>query len=135
MLERVGAEITGHLPHRRVPDFLAQAETGLAPYTPDAPPYFSPLKVLEYLAAGLAVVVGDIAGIADIVGVDEAVVIPRGDPEALAEAVSRLARDPLERKRLGRAGRAYVLSQHTWEQRAERVLAAAEELAAVRAYS
>jgi glycosyltransferase involved in cell wall biosynthesis len=131
MLERVGAEITGLLPHSRVPSLLARADIGLAPYAADAPVYFSPLKVFEYLAAGLATVVGDIEGIAGIVGTSEAAVIPRGDPVALAHAVSLLAGDGQQRERLGRAGRARVLSQHTWKQRAERVLAAAAELEGV----
>jgi glycosyltransferase involved in cell wall biosynthesis len=131
LLERVGAEVTGPVPHARVPDLLAKAEIGLAPYAVDAPTYFSPLKVFEYLAAGLATVIGDIDGIAGVVGAGEAVIIPRGDSVALAHAVARLANDPRERERLGRAGRAYVRSQHTWEQRAERVLAAAAELARV----
>ena len=135
LLERVGAEITGHLPHGRVPALLARADIALAPYAVDAPTYFSPLKVFEYLAAGLATVVGDIDGIAGVVGAGQVVVIPRGDSVALAHAVARLAKDPQERERLGRAGRAYVCSQHTWEQRAERVLAAAAELAAVGALS
>ncbi len=128
VLESVGAEITGLLPHSLVPSLLAQADIGLAPYAVDSPAYFSPLKVFEYLAAGLATVVGDIDGIAGVVGAGEAVVIPRGDSMALAHAVARLANDGQERERLGRAGRARVLSQHTWERRAERVLAAAVEL-------
>jgi glycosyltransferase involved in cell wall biosynthesis len=135
VLQSVGAEITGALPHERVPSLLAQAHIGLAPYAVDAPDYFSPLKVFEYLAAGLATVVGDIDGLAGVVREGEAVVIPRGDAVALAHAVARLANDPQERARLGQVGRAYVLSQHTWEQRAERVLAGAAGLAAVGALS
>jgi glycosyltransferase involved in cell wall biosynthesis len=127
-LEAAGAEITGPLPHDLVPPLLARAEIGLAPYARDAPTYFSPLKVFEYLAAGLATVVGDIDGLAGVLARDEAVVIPRGDSAALAHVVARLSTDRPERERLGQAGRARVLSEHTWEQRAERVLAAAAEL-------
>jgi alpha-maltose-1-phosphate synthase len=128
VLASAGGELVGTVQHAEVPELLSRCAVGLAPYSWDAPSYFSPLKVFEYLAAGLAVVAGDVAGVADVVGADSAIVIPRGDAPALARAVAELADDAERREALGRAGRALVASRHTWQLRAERLLALVAEL-------
>ena len=131
VLRRMGADLAGHVPHDGVPAVLAGCDIGLAPYAPDGPRYFSPLKLFEYLAAGLAAVVADLPGVTDVVGPADAVVIPQGDAAALAAAVAELADDAERRERLGRAGRALVAREHTWELRATRILGLVDELAAV----
>lgn len=127
-LERAGAEVAGAVPHSHVPRLLVGASMGLAPYAADAPDYFSPLKLFEYLAAGLAVVVGSIPGVREVVGPEQAALVPPGDPEALATAVSELARDEARRVRLGAAGRELVVARHTWDVRARRIVDALSEL-------
>jgi glycosyltransferase involved in cell wall biosynthesis len=122
-LEAVGAKVIGAVPHREVPALLASASIGLAPYAADAPGYFSPLKLFEYLAAGLAVVAGAIEGVREVVGHEHVVLASPGDPVALAEAVRTLAADEPMRARLGSAGRELVAAHHTWERRARRILA------------
>jgi glycosyltransferase involved in cell wall biosynthesis len=126
-LAAVGAELTGPVDHALVPATLCAADIGLAPYAAGAPAYFSPLKLFEYMAAGLAVVAGDLPGVRDAVGEDGAVLVPPGDTAALSAAVRALTGDRELRLALGRAARARVLSEHTWPQRARRVLAAASE--------
>jgi alpha-maltose-1-phosphate synthase len=129
LLEAAGAHVTGPLAHREVPAVLALAHIGLAPYAADAPPYFSPLKLFEYLAAGLAVVAAAIPGVTELVDERTAVLVPPGDPEALAAAVAGLAADGRRRVRLGQSGRA-LAEQHTWGHSARRILAAAGAMAA-----
>jgi glycosyltransferase involved in cell wall biosynthesis len=124
LLEQAGAHVTGALPHDRVPAALRAADIGIAPYSADAPPYFSPLKLFEYLAAGLAVVAAAIPGVTEVVDERTAVLVPPGDPEALAAAVASLAADERRRERLGRAARA-LAEEHTWQCRARRALDAA----------
>jgi glycosyltransferase involved in cell wall biosynthesis len=121
-LQGTGARTCGAVDHACVPALLGCADIGLAPYGAKAPRYFSPLKLFEYLAAGLATIVADIPATAAIVDADSAVVIPRGDPAALAGAVRALAADPERRRRLGENGRALVTAQHTWRHRARRIL-------------
>jgi glycosyltransferase involved in cell wall biosynthesis len=132
LLAGLGATVTGHVPAARVPELLAGADIGLAPYSAGAPSYFSPLKVFEYLAAGLATIVADLPAVTAVVDPDTALVIPAGDAEALAEAVAALAADSSERKRLGENGRALVEAEHTWGHRARQILGAAVELSETR---
>jgi glycosyltransferase involved in cell wall biosynthesis len=132
LLDGLEARVMGHVPPARVPSVLAGADIGLAPYSADAPSYFSPLKVFEYLAAGLATVVADLPAVTAVVDRDTAVVIPPGNAEALAEAVTSLAANSAERKRLGENGRALVAEQHTWRHRARRLVEAAAEVAEAR---
>ncbi len=127
VLEASGAEMMGAVAHADVAALLADADIGLAPYAPDAPAYFSPLKLFEYLAAGLAVVAADIPGVSDIVGRDGALLMAPGDADALAAAVAALASDPGERARLGQKARS-LAELHTWERRAQRILGAVHEL-------
>jgi len=124
LLQGVGAEITGALPHDAVPAQLARGGIGLAPYVADGPSWFSPLKLFEYLAAGLAVVAADLPGVVDVVGEhdDVALLVPQGSSDALAVAVSALVADDHRRAALGRAGRALVAEAHTWDHRAAAVL-------------
>ncbi len=68
------------------------------------------LVVQEAMRAGVPVVATSVGGIPGLVG-DAAMIVPPGDADALAEAVSRLARDPDARSRLAVAGRARA---ETW---------------------
>jgi glycosyltransferase involved in cell wall biosynthesis len=121
LIAGVGARMTGPLPHAEVPAVLAGADIGIAPYAADAPPYFSPLKLFEYLAAGLAVVAAAIPGVTELVDERTAVLVSPGNQDALAGAVAALATDRRRLARLGRAGRA-LAEQHTWAHRAHEVL-------------
>jgi glycosyltransferase involved in cell wall biosynthesis len=132
LLERSGAELLGPIPHGQMPDVLAAADIGLAPYAEDAPDYFSPLKLFEYMAAGLAVVAGDLPATRELLSDDSGVLVPRGDPDALAGAVASLAADPAWRTRLGRNARACIAAGHTWRQRARLVIGHAGQPAPTR---
>jgi glycosyltransferase involved in cell wall biosynthesis len=122
LLQEVGAELLGPIPHEQVAAVLTEANIGLVPYAADAPEYFSPLKLFEYMAAGLAVVAGDLPAVREVVSAETGVLVPRGSPEALAAAVAELTVDRPRRERLGRAARACVAAEHTWQRRAQRVI-------------
>jgi glycosyltransferase involved in cell wall biosynthesis len=82
-----------------------------------------PLKVFQYLAAGRAIVAGDLPDTAELL-VDDAncVRIAPDDIGGLVAAVRGLVADPLRRERL--AGAARTLSRGlTWDARAARILA------------
>jgi len=77
------------------------------------------LAVLEALAAGLPAVVSDLEVFRGFLGDGaSALLAPSGDPDALAEALVRVARDPALAERL-RAGGREVAARHTWARVAE----------------
>jgi glycosyltransferase involved in cell wall biosynthesis len=120
---RDDADLIGAVAPEEVPGLLASMDVAVAPY-PDLPHfYFSPLKVYEYMAAGLPVVasrVGQLAGLIRPGG--NGLLCPPGDAAALAEALALLRQRPVLRRRLGEAARADVLREHTWDAVARRVL-------------
>lgn len=91
-------------------------------YAPDEDFYFSPLKLLEAMAAGVPVVVPRLGDLPDWVkdGV-EGVLVEPGDRNALTAALVDLAADAGRRTRMGHAARARA-SAHSWESFARRVL-------------
>jgi glycosyltransferase involved in cell wall biosynthesis len=87
------------------------------------PFHYSPLKLAEYLAAGLPVVAPAVGQVARRLtdGVD-AVVVPPHDVAALGASLRRLRDDPEERARLGKAARAAAEAEWSWDNQIRRVL-------------
>jgi glycosyltransferase involved in cell wall biosynthesis len=118
-----GVTFTGATLPDDVPAWMARMDVGLAPY-PGLPQfYFSPLKVVEYMAAGLPVVASRVGCLPDLVehGVT-GLLCPPDDPPALAGALLALLHDPEFCCRLGEAGRDKALKHHTWESVVRRIL-------------
>jgi glycosyltransferase-like protein len=77
------------------------------------------LAVLEALAAGLPAVVSDLDVFRGFLGDGSSALLARaGDPDALADALVRVAREPALADRLREGGRA-VVARHTWARVAE----------------
>jgi len=124
----VGHRITwlGALAHERVPEMLAACDLALAPY-PELPTFgFSPLKLYEYLAAGVPVIASDIGQVRIALEAGRwGRLVPPGDASALAAAVtSELTCIAAARVR-AEAAREYAMSRHGWTERATRILRAA----------
>ena len=69
------------------------------------------VAVLEAMASGLPIVASDAEGVIDALPraeEDGGIVVPRGDPEALAAALKRLLDDPVLAERLGRTAKRRV---------------------------
>lgn len=113
---------TGALPPAAVPAALAQMDVTVAPYPPGEA-YFSPLKVFEYMAAGTAVVASAIGQLPAVIDDGRTgLLVPPGDPAALAQALIRLRDDSALREALGAQARRAVCEHHTWEQAVQRIL-------------
>ena len=69
-----------------------------------------PNSLLEAMASGLAVVASDVAGIPEVVADGSGLLVPPGDPVALASALARLADDSALRGRLGARAREHVVA-------------------------
>jgi colanic acid biosynthesis glycosyl transferase WcaI len=106
-------------PKERFNQLLNLADIHLLPQRVGAADLVMPSKLGGMLASGRPVVAAAAAGtqVADEV-VGRGIVVPPEDAAAMAAAVSRLARDPVERARLGAAARAYAVE--AWDR--ERIL-------------
>ena len=110
---RVKIVITGAIAPHLVPDYLSVIDVAVAPYTPMEPFYFSPLKVAEAMAGGLAVVASDFESVRDLLGSTGQTVAP-GNSSALAKAVADLLDDPEKRSQLGRKARERAVELLDW---------------------
>ena len=113
----------GALPYRNVPGLVARGLAALSPQVDTrgrAMTGLMPLKVFETMACGRPVIVSDYPGMAGLVRDEECgLVVPPGDPAALAAAVRALASDDDAANDMGRRGRAAIEQRHSWTQRAE----------------
>lgn len=72
------------------------------------------LPAAEAMACGAPVVVTDGGALPEVVG-DAAIIVRKGDPDALATALDQLLRDPARRDALGAAGLARAAEALTWD--------------------
>lgn len=107
-----------------VPALLATLDVGVAPYpAASGEHYFSPLKVYEYLAAGLPVVASRIGQIPQIVTHGRTGLLTEpGDAADLARALAALRDHPRRRARMGRVARADAVEHHDWHRVLDRIL-------------
>jgi glycosyltransferase involved in cell wall biosynthesis len=111
---------TGAIPLEQVPPWIRAMDIAVAPYPPLERFYFSPLKILDAMACGTAIVASDIGQVPELLRDGETgILVPPGDPVALAAALARLADDAPLRKRLGRAAFQEAREHHAWTARAE----------------
>lgn len=114
----------GHVPHAHALDLLEDWDIGVAPFKRVEGFWFSPLKLYEYMAAGLCPVVSDVGDLPDLVAGGEAgVVVPPEDASALAAALLELDADRGRVWELGQRARELALAGPTWEDTARRVVA------------
>ena len=124
---------TGAVPAAAVPEHLAALDVACAPYLPAKGFYFSPLKVVEAMAAALPVVASRFAPIEAMLGGTGLLVSP-GDPGALATGIASLLDDRGLAARLGGAARLRAATSHSWDGVARRTLDAAGLAGAKRAW-
>lgn len=110
--------LTGSVPNRQVPLWLAAADVVVAPY--GRLPYtlwFSPLKLYEYMAAGKAIVASGGGQISEVIRPGHNGLLFEADNVTqLAEMIGDLLSDPAGRDQLGRNARQQAIAQHSWQQ-------------------
>jgi glycosyltransferase involved in cell wall biosynthesis len=119
----------GQLPHNQMPAFLAAVDVALAPYPAALDFSFSPLKVYEYLAAGVPTVASDIGQLQSLLAeLPGATLVPPGDPVAIATAVHAILANHSMWQAAAAGTRRTVLRDHSWECRARQICNAMEQL-------
>jgi colanic acid/amylovoran biosynthesis glycosyltransferase len=116
---------TGQRRRVEVLEHLAVTDVLVAPSVPTAEGKREglPVVLIEALAAGVPAVASDLSGIPEIVETDvTGILVPPGDPTAIADALERLARDPGLRARLGAGGRARVAAEFDLDSNARRLI-------------
>jgi glycosyltransferase involved in cell wall biosynthesis len=113
--------LLGPRAYGELPAVLRAADAGLIPYARNAlTESIFPMKVYEYLAAGLPVVATALPALADVPAVATA-----GDAEGIAQLLDEaLADDGPER----RTERSRAAASHSWERRLEEIAAAIDAL-------
>jgi glycosyltransferase involved in cell wall biosynthesis len=115
---------TGEIPHAEVPGHLAAMDFTVAPYLPRDDFYFSPLKVVESLAAGRAVVAPRIGQIESLIRHGETgLLYPPGNLATCTALLTVMLEDESLRTRMGARASALACRDCDWTQLADRVLA------------
>lgn len=111
-------ELTGPVQWNEVPRFLAEADVFVLPSRRDPNGNVDglPTVLLEAMSCGTAVVASDIGGVALAVqNGHNGLLIPPGDPVALAAALRAMLDDPNRRSALGAAARRTVEDRLNWD--------------------
>lgn len=117
---------TGAVAPMEVPRHLRAMDVAVAPYPALDECYFSPLKVFEYLAAGVPVVASRIGQLERLLSDGETCLFTApGSVRGLADALARARNDVALRRSLARSGLALVQRSHTWRSVASTILDAA----------
>ena len=86
-------------------------------------------KLFDYFLSSRPIVSASCAAHDPVQAADAGIVVPAGDPRALADAIQRLLQLPYEeRQRLGANGRAYLEAHHSYPLLAERLAAELDDL-------
>ncbi len=107
----------GRVPHETVPDHYALVDLLVYPRLSNRlTELTTPLKPLEAMAFGKAVLGSDVGGIDELIGPagDGAASFPAGDRDALTRAIRALIDAPEQRARMATLAREYVLRERTW---------------------
>jgi alpha-maltose-1-phosphate synthase len=120
-----GVRWLGRLPHERVSELYLQARVFVLPSLFDPFPHV----LREALGVGLPCVSTATGGTREILAEGEdSVVVPPGDPDVLADALSSLLGDAERAERMGRTGHERIRAEATWARVADVI---APELEAV----
>jgi glycosyltransferase involved in cell wall biosynthesis/Ser/Thr protein kinase RdoA (MazF antagonist) len=120
--EVAASELTSHVhfagSRRDVDALLAASDSFVLPSLWEG----LPVALVEAMASGLPVVATDVSGTRDVM-IDGATgwLVPPGDADALARAITEMLADPERAATMGRAGRRRVASRFTAAQQAERL--------------
>jgi glycosyltransferase involved in cell wall biosynthesis len=120
----------GRVAHDRVPELMARVKAGVIPLKP-IPAYVDafPVKLFEYMAAGLPVVAIDVPRWRAVLEThDCGVCVPYGSPRLLGEAIAQLLDDDAAARAMGERARRAAERHYSWETQAAALVGLYAEL-------
>jgi glycosyltransferase involved in cell wall biosynthesis len=121
---------TGAIPHDEIRRYYAVLDAFVVPRRDErAARSVTPLKPFEAMAMARPLVVSDLPALTEIAAPDQrGLAFPPGDATGLAAALERLIDDAAMARRLGEAGRAWVVTERTWAANGQRLRAIYDEV-------
>ncbi len=123
---RIGVDVLGTVPFPEVRGHLLRARVGWLPLDPSVPNARRawPIKLVEYMAAGLPIVASDLPVPARVIGEYRCgIVVPGLDARAHAEALAYLLEHQEEAAEMGRRGFEAARMRFSWEKEAQKLQA------------
>ncbi len=114
----------GQVSPGRVKEHLAESAVAVLPLTQDviSAHFTSPLKLFEYMAAGVPIVASDLPSTREILAHEvNAILVEPDNPESLAGGIQRVLTDRKMAQRLSKKAYEDVFS-YSWDKRAERLI-------------
>ena len=112
-------KLAGWQTHSEVPKFLATFDIAIFPFTNA---YCSPLKLFEYLGAGVPTIGPDTPAVREVFENGVHLKLVKQDGSDFLSTLLDLKNNPQLRTELGHNGQRLVLNQYTWKKNAERVV-------------
>lgn len=130
--------VLGHIAHARVPLVQAAGDLLLMPYEDrievsgggDSADFASPMKAIEYLAAGRPILASDLPVLHEVLDEDCARLLPPTDLERWRSAIDELRQNPERRRELAAEAQSRA-GQYAWTRRAQRAVEGLAPAAAV----
>lgn len=114
-------DVTGPVAPQTAARLIRTCAISVAPYPPQEPFYFCPLKVIDSMAAGVPVVASALGDIPELVG-DGGVVVPADSQTEFATAVAGLLQQPKRRAALAQRARQRADRRFSWSAIAQQIL-------------
>lgn len=116
-------EFSGAVQPENVPEWLGQMDIAVAPYPNMEHFYFSPLKIYEYMAAGIPVIATRVGHLESVVAHNQnGMLVEAENPAMMADCIAALIKEPAELVRLGRCARETAEREHSWLAAVDRIL-------------
>jgi len=126
-------DFLGWVDYRQVPDLLATVDAGMVCVLPL--PHFLvglPLKLFEYMAAGLPVIASNFPLWREIIeSAGCGICVDPQNPMEIAAAIRYLCDHPEERRAMGERGRRAVRERFNWEEEGKKLISVYQELLGV----
>ena len=113
--------LVGRISHRDIPEYVSLFDVAVMPHSND---YGSPMKILEYMAMGKAVIAPRLGPLEDIIkdGINGLLFEPK-DNEDFQKKLVQVLSDERFQKSLGFAARQAIIDKFNWDSNASKIIA------------